>query len=62
MSVAQEKLLMVMQFNPDLGFRLELYDLSEKKESNWDTHSTQSYQWCKQSGSTMLLRKKTIQF
>ena len=43
MSVAQEKLLMVMQFNPDLGFRLELYDLSEKKENNWDPHSNHSY-------------------
>ena len=36
-------------FNPDLGFRLELSDLSEKRENNWDPHSTHSYQWCKQS-------------
>ena len=27
-------------FNPDLGFRLELSDLSEKKENNWDPNST----------------------
>ena len=48
-------------FNPDLGFKLELYNLCEKKENNWEPHSTHSDQWCEQSGSTMLLRKKTIQ-
>ena len=23
-------------FNPDLGFKLELYNLCEKKENNWE--------------------------